>query len=64
MFKKIIYISLIVISLLLFPVLVYITINANKLTSFQKTWLYMICGYISIACFYIGFYNLRKKRIK
>ena len=59
--KNALYISLIVISLLLLPILIIISIKETSLSDFEKTWLYIIVGYVSIACFYIGFYNIRKK---
>lgn len=59
--KNVLYISLIVISLLLLPILIIISIKETSLSDFEKTWLYVIVGYVSIACFYIGFYNIRKK---
>ena len=41
--------------------LIIISIKETSLSDFEKTWLYIIVGYVSIACFYIGFYNIRKK---
>ena len=57
--RKALYISLIVISFLLLPVLVFITIKEQELKYFVKTWLYVIAGYVSILCFYIAVFKLK-----
>lgn len=60
--KKLLNILLISVSILLLPILIIITIKENSLSDFEKTWLYIIIGYVSIACFFFGVYGFKFKK--
>jgi len=59
--KKLIYILLIIISLLLFGCLIFITINANILSNSVKTIWFMLIGYLSVIIFTVFWLKLVKK---
>lgn len=60
--KKILSIVLIVFSIILIPMLLYISIKEKEMDEFIKTWIYVLIGYVSITSFYIGFFVLRKDK--
>ena len=60
--KKILSIILIIFSIILIPILLYISIKEKEMDEFIKTWIYVLIGYISLICFYIGFFVLRKNK--
>lgn len=62
--KKVLSYILIIVSILLIPVLLYISIKEKDLSEFVKTWLYIIIGYVSLICFYIALFILRKRKDK
>jgi len=59
--KKFIYIFLIIISLLAFASLIYITINVDSVSDTLQTIGFMIIGYFSIIVFSYAWLKLVKK---
>ncbi|HHU56484.1 MAG TPA: hypothetical protein GXZ48_07350 [Acholeplasmataceae bacterium] len=59
--KKILFIFLILISLILFGLLVVITINASSLPEKAKTIGFIVIGYISIILFAFSWFKLFKE---
>lgn len=60
--KKVLSYILIIVSVLLMPILLYISIKEKDLSGFVKTWLYIIIGYVSLVCFYLALFVLKKKK--
>jgi len=58
--KKLIYILLIIISVLFFASLIYITIKADELSSFVKTVGFIVFGYLSIILFSYSWIKISK----
>ena len=58
--KKILPIILIIISLLLFGSLVYITIYAKELPEIIATIGFIVIGYISVVLFAVGWFKIKK----
>lgn len=59
--KKIKPIILIIISILLFGVLIYISIYEEDLSDFVITVGFIIIGYIAVILFALGWFNIKKK---
>ena len=58
--KKLIYIILIIISLILFSSLIYIAINAKDLGGFITTIGFFIISYLSVILFAVSWLKLKK----